>query len=206
MDRKLTALVIGNASYADGAKLNNPTNDADDIGDCLGRCGFSVIKALDCTNETMERSLDKFRDALKKSDVGLFFFAGHGIQVDGENYLNTIDTDFTDETSTKYSSQALNKIIETMDKSGISTKIIILDACRNNPFERAWHRSMTLRGLAPIYAPKGTIIAFATSPGETASDGAAETERIQKRFCGILIHPIYLLRRCSREFGIRSVP
>jgi Caspase domain len=172
MDRALTALVIGNAGYPDGAKLKNPTNDAEDFAERIERCGFAVIKALECKNEKMDRSLDKFKDALRESDVGLFFFAGHGIQVDGENYLNAIDTNFTDETSTKYSSLALNKVIEIMEKSGVSTKIIILDACRSNPFERAWHRSTALRGLASIYAPKGTIIAFATSPGETASDGS----------------------------------
>jgi hypothetical protein len=172
MVRKLTALIVGNANYPGGAKLKNPTNDADDFAERMEHCGFSVIKATDCKNETMDRSLDKFKGTLKESDVGLFFFAGHGVQIDGENYLNAIDTSFADETSTKFSSLALNKIIETMDKSGIATKIIILDACRNNPFERAWHRSAALRGLAPIYAPKGTIIAFATSPGETASDGS----------------------------------
>jgi hypothetical protein len=171
MERKLTALLVGNADYP-GAKLKNPTNDANDLGDRLKRCGFSIIKATDYKNEAMERSLHKFTEALKKSDVGLFFFAGHGIQVDGENYLNAIDTKFADETSTKHSSLALNRVIDTMEKYGTSTKIIILDACRNNPFERAWCRSASLRGLAPIYAPKGTIIAYATSPGETASDGS----------------------------------
>jgi hypothetical protein len=171
MDRKLTALVIGNAGYPSGAKLKNPKNDAVDLSERLGRCGFSVIKEIDCTNKEMDLALKAFRKNLKGNDVGLFFFAGHGMQIDGDNYLNAVDTDFSDETDAKYSSLALNKVIELMEKSVTSTNIIILDACRNNPFERAWQRSSALRGLAPIYAPKGTLIAFATSPGEVASDG-----------------------------------
>jgi uncharacterized caspase-like protein len=93
------------------------------------------------------------------------------MQIDGENYLAAVDTDGTDEIAAKHSSLALNRVIEVMEKSGCSTSIIVLDACRNNPFERAWTRSMESRGLAPVYAPRGTLIAFATSPGQTASDG-----------------------------------
>jgi len=171
MDRKLTALVIGNADYPSGAKLKNPKNDADDFAERIERFGFTVIKAVDCTNKEMEYALKGFQTNLKDNDVGLFFFAGHGMQIGGDNYLNATDTDFSDEISAKFSSLALNKVIEMMGQSATSTNIIILDACRNNPFERAWQRSSSIRGLASIYAPKGTIIAFATSPGEVASDG-----------------------------------
>jgi hypothetical protein len=171
MNRKLTALIIGNADYPSDAKLKNPRNDANDISEHIERCGFSVVKAVDCTDEEMERALKNFQKNLKANDVGLFFFAGHGMQIEGDNYLNAINTDFSDETNAKFSSLALNKVIEIMEKSGISTSIIILDACRNNPFERAWRRSAEVRGLASVYAPKGTIIAFGTSPGEVASDG-----------------------------------
>lgn len=93
------------------------------------------------------------------------------MQIDGENYLAAVDADAGNEIDAKHSSLALNRVIETMEKSGTATNIIILDACRDNPFERAWHRSAALRGLAPVYAPKGTIIAYATSPGQVASDG-----------------------------------
>jgi hypothetical protein len=167
----LTALVIGNADYPTGAKLKNPKNDANDFSERIEGFGFSAIKAVDCNNMQMERALKSFQNSLKDNNVGLFFFAGHGMQIDGDNYLNAIDTDFTDEISAKFSSLALNKVITIMEKSGASTNIIILAACRNNPFERGWHRSSGVRGLASVYAPKGTIIAFATSPGEVASDG-----------------------------------
>jgi hypothetical protein len=171
VSRRLNALVIGNASYEAVEKLKNPVNDAQDVAGKLETCGFTVIRETDSRHVDMDRALKHFQKVLKESDVGLFFFAGHGMQIDGENYLAAIDTDGTDEIAAKHSSLALNRVIEAMEKSGCATSIIILDACRNNPFERAWTRSMEARGLAPVYAPRGTLIAFATSPGQTASDG-----------------------------------
>lgn len=171
MSRRLTALVIGNAAYENVRQLRNPTNDAEDVGRQLEANGFSVIREVDCTHADMDYALREFKGQLSESDVGLFFFAGHGMQIEGENFLAAIDTESTDEIDAKHSSLALNKVIEVMEKSACSTSIIILDACRDNPFERAWHRDMRSSGLAPVYAPKGTLIAFATSPGQRASDG-----------------------------------
>jgi len=172
MPRKLTALVIGNAAYPGAAKLKNPVHDAQDVSAAIAACDFSVTTVVDSGLKDMEKALRAFKGDLKGGDVGLFFFAGHGMQIDGENYLNAIDTDFEDEVEAKHSSLALNKVIELMERSGTATNIIILDACRNNPFERAWRRSASVRGLAPVYAPKGTLIAYATSPGQYASDGS----------------------------------
>jgi hypothetical protein len=172
MNKRHGALVIGNAAYRAVSPLTNPTNDADDIAAILGKRDFAVIKKKDCTHKEMDEALKEFRAALKGSDVGLFFFAGHGMQIDGENYLAAVDADADTEIDAKHSSLPLNRVIETMEKSATATNVIILDACRDNPFERAWHRSASLRGLAPVYAPKGTIIAYATSPGQIASDGA----------------------------------
>ena len=172
MNKRHVALVIGNAAYQEVSPLANPTNDADDIAAILAARGFTVIKKTDCAHKEMDLALKEFRAALKGSDVGLFFFAGHGMQIDGENYLAAVDADADTEIDAKHSSLPLNRVIETMEKSGTATSIIILDACRDNPFERAWRRSASQRGLAPVYAPKGTIIAYATSPGQTARDGA----------------------------------
>ncbi|BBU71490.1 hypothetical protein ICHIJ1_14090 [Fluviibacter phosphoraccumulans] len=171
MSRLLTALVIGNGAYEDAGELVNPVNDAEDVAVKLEACGFSVIKEIDCTAAGMDRALKEFKQALPNNNVGLFFFAGHGMQIEGENYLAAVDIDTSGEVEAKYSSLSLNRVIETMEKAATSTSIIILDACRDNPFERAWHRSAAIRGLAPVYAPKGTLIAYATSPGQTASDG-----------------------------------
>jgi hypothetical protein len=168
----MAALVIGNAAYPDGSDLKNPTNDADDLAVKLESYGFQVIIATNCLLADIERKLKEFKALLETHEVGLFFFAGHGMQIDGSNYLLAIDTDMNDEVDAKHSSLALDKILDIMAKSKAMTKIIILDACRNNPWERKWHRGGSPRGLASVYAPKGTIIGFATSPGEYASDGA----------------------------------
>jgi hypothetical protein len=171
MSRRLNALVIGNAAYEAVDELKNPVNDAEDMARKLESCGFTVIRSIDSDHAAMDRALKRFQHVLDDSDVGLFFFAGHGMQIDGENYLAAVDTDGTDEIAAKHSSLALNRVVEVMEKSGCSTSIVVLDACRNNPFERAWTRSIVSRGLAPVYAPRGTLIAYATSPGQTASDG-----------------------------------
>jgi hypothetical protein len=172
MSRRLAALVIGNVDYVDAGELKNPVNDAADISAKLTECGFTVATRLNCSHRTMDQAIRDFKEALKDSDVGLFFFAGHGMQVDGDNYLAAVDTDVADEIAAKHSSLALNKVIEVMVKADNASSIIILDACRNNPFERAWSRSMSSRGLAPVYAPRGTLVAYATSPGQVASDGS----------------------------------
>jgi Caspase domain len=169
--RRLTALVIGNAAYSAASTLANPVNDANDIAEKLRDFGFSVIEKSNCTRKEMDRAVKDFKATLAANDVALFFFAGHGMQIEGENYLAAVDIDASDELEAKHSSLALNKVIETMEKGANATSIIVLDACRNNPFERAWTRSAETRGLAPIYAPRGTLIAHATSPGQVASDG-----------------------------------
>ena len=163
------ALCIGNSAYS-GDPLKNAANDAVSISSRLEVLGFSCMLLKDATNENMGNSINTFCTGLKDSDVGLFFFAGHGMQIEGENFLTAVDTNFFDESSAKYSSQNLSRIIDVLEKGDNATSILILDACRNNPFERKW-RGVGSRGLAPVYAPKGTIIAFATSPGQVALDG-----------------------------------
>ncbi|EGR1130011.1 caspase family protein [Vibrio cholerae] len=167
----MTALVIGNGAYPE-CQLKNATNDADDMSQKLLEFGFSVIKLTDATKKSIDESVNSFRDNLNSNEIGLFYFAGHGMQIEGENYITAVDSDFSTEIDAKYSSYPLNKIIEIMEKSENKTNIIILDACRNNPYLRAWNRDPSHEGLAPVHAPKGTIIAFSTSPGEVASDGA----------------------------------
>jgi uncharacterized caspase-like protein len=163
------ALVYGNGSYPESS-LKNPANDAKSIKEKLTKLGFRCITRTDAKVKEMEIGLVEFSELLEDNDVGLFFFAGHGMQIDGRNYLTAIDTDFSSEVDAKYSSLPLDKVIDVMDSGDAPTKIIILDACRNNPYERRW-RSSDTRGLAPIFAPKGMIIAYATSPGQVALDG-----------------------------------
>lgn len=172
MKRSMAALVMGNGDYLAGGTLKNPVNDAEDLAARLTSYGFHVIVATDATHAGMDKKLRDFRDLLTTNDVGLFFFAGHGMQIEGVNYLLAVDTDMSTELDAKHSSLSLDKVIDTMAQSAAIMKVVILDACRNNPWERAWHRSAVNRGLASVYAPKGTIIGFATSPGEFAEDGS----------------------------------
>ena len=171
MTRKLTALVVGISNYPNGGALKNPANDAEDMAKALQDLGFSVINKIDCTVEDIDRAVESFKDNLNSNEVGMFYFAGHGMQIKGENYLNTTDTNFLNEISAKHSSFPLNQVIEVMNSCANRTNLIVLDACRNNPFVRAWNRGPEQRGLASVYTPRGTLIAFATSPGEMAGDG-----------------------------------
>lgn len=165
------ALVIGNNDYKHtDSKLNNAVNDANAIADKLLQLGFVVYKHLDCDNGNFATEISKFNTDLVNYDIALLFFSGHGLQLDGQNYICSIETNFADKVSAKYTSIPLNEILADIDKAKPKVKIIILDACRNNPFPDN-SRGAYSPGLAPVYAPKGSIIAFSTSPGETASDG-----------------------------------
>jgi hypothetical protein len=193
LKRSMAALVIGNADYPNGSDLKNPVNDAADLGAKLKGYGFDVTVAVECTAKEMDKHLKAFRKLLETHEVALFFFAGHGVQIEGVNYLLAVDTDVETEDDAKHSSLSLDKVVDAMAKSNAATRIIILDACRTNPWERKWHRSAGVRGLASVYAPKGTIIGFATSPGEVAYDGtgrngtytAALLEHIDAPDCSI---------------------
>jgi len=166
---KKIALIIGNAAYPE-SQLNNPVNDAESIGKILDRLSFYPKVYTDATGQIMEEALSDFANDLMMCEIALFFFAGHGMQIDGKNYLTAVDTKFDSEINAKYSSLPLDKLIETMEKGANKTNIIILDACRTNPYERKW-RGVESQGLAPVYAPKGMIIGYATSPGQVAYDG-----------------------------------
>jgi len=165
------ALIIGNSNYKGDNKLSNPVNDATDMARKLEQLGFVVVKALDQTKQGMERIINQFGTKAVGYDVALFYYAGHGIRCDGVNYLVPVDADLPDETSVKYNCTNANMILDYMERANCKMKIVILDACRNNPFERSWHRGLDGSGLSPMRAPVGTFIAFATSPGDVASDG-----------------------------------
>lgn len=181
------ALVIGNANYTlDKDKLVNAVNDAEDFGNKLMNLGFIVKTVTDCTAETFDREIRAFGTELEKFDVGLFYFSGHGLQIDGKNYLTAIDTGFFDDVSAKHTSIPLDLVIDYMQKAKPIIKILILDACRDNPLP-SQYRSGQVQGLAPIHAPKGTIIAFSTSPGEKAMDYGAGRNSI---YTGSLLNHI----------------
>ena len=166
------ALLIGNSNYIHGGILNNPVNDVRAVERALEELGFTVIKYEDCSQKAMKRAMDRFGRKLKGKDVGLFFYAGHGVQVDGHNYLLPIDAKLDIENDAEYDCVRTDRILAKMEEAGSRTNIVILDACRDNPFERSWRRSAKGEGLAFMNAPSGSLIAYSTSPGKTALDGA----------------------------------
>ncbi len=167
------ALVIGNSIYHAGV-LSNPGNDARAMADVLQKLGFKVYIYEDLGNAQIKKVIDDFGSILKGVDVALFYYAGHGIQAKGYNYLIPVDADLKSEEQVEYDCVRADRILALMETSGTKVNILILDACRNNPFERSWTRSPTGKGLAFMSAPRGSLIAYATAPGSTASDGSGK--------------------------------
>ena len=163
---KRLALLIGNSNYQYAGKLDNPINDVRAIRKVLEQLGFTVLKYEDCSQNTMKRAIDKFGRQLKTKDVGLFFYAGHGVQVDGYNYLLPINAKLDDENDAEYDCVRAGRILAKMESAGSITNIVILDACRANPFERAWRRGEKGSGLAFMNAPSGSLIAYSTASGK----------------------------------------
>lgn len=163
------ALVIGNSAYHEVGVLANPVNDARAMAKALQSTGFAVILRENATKTDMERALIEFGERLPVGGVGLVYFAGHGMQVNGRNFLIPIDARIATEQATRLETIDADTVIEMMGGRA-RVSILVLDACRNNPFERRF-RSAT-GGLAQMSAPEGTLIAYATAPGRVASDGA----------------------------------
>lgn len=169
---KRIALVIGNAAYQNGSALKNPVNDANLMASTLKSLGFEIILITNASLKTMQMVSVDFTNKIGNYDVALFFYAGHGIQLDGINYLVPIDAMMDNREMAKYEAFSINDINDAFMANGSKINIMILDACRNNPF--SWTRGGE-RGFTKIDNPsKGTIIAFATQPGSTASDDAGE--------------------------------
>ncbi len=179
------ALVIGNANYTGDMRLANPVNDAKAVANELEKLGFHVICAYDRNKEQMEKAVSDFGKEMKGYDVALFFYAGHGLGVEGHNYMVPIDAVCNDEKSVKYRCVDLNYVLDAMEKCPM--KIVMLDACRNNPFARAWKsRGDENYGLNHVNSPTGTLISFATAPGNTAADGRGSHSPYTTAFLKVL--------------------
>jgi uncharacterized caspase-like protein len=164
------ALVIGNNAYADGV-LKNPINDARAMASTLTELGFEVSKLENADRGAMQRAVLEFGRKLNDNTVGLFYFAGHGMQVRGANYLIPVKASIQSEDEVEVEGVDVAYVMARMATAKNQFNIVILDACRNNPFQRSF-RSVS-NGLAAISAPTGTLIAYATAPGSVASDGDA---------------------------------
>ena len=166
------ALVIGNGNYTGISKLNNSVNDANDVAAALQALGFNVDKIVNGSLEQMENSVMNFKRRLggSKDTYGFFFYAGHGVQANGVNYLIPIDaSNILNETHLRSRAVSLQFVMDSLDEAGNQLNMIVLDACRDNPF--GWSRSGS-RGLSVLSgAPAGSIVMYATSANSTASDG-----------------------------------
>jgi len=165
------ALLIGNSNYIHGGSLKNSVTDVRAMKGALEDLGFTVLKYENCTQKTMKRAMDNFGIKLKGQDVGLFFYSGHGVQVNGHNYLIPTNAKLHNENDTEYDCVRADRVLAKMESAGTKTSIVILDACRDNPFERSWRKGTKGTGLAFMNAPSGSLIAYSTAPGKTALDG-----------------------------------
>jgi uncharacterized caspase-like protein/TPR repeat protein len=165
------AIVIGMSNYGDGRDLNNTINDANDMFNSLKGLGFEVTLLTNNDLRSLKENLSKWYGTIEGNDMAIFYFAGHGMEVKGENYLIPVGANMSSETDVVYNTLNVNNVLENMDAKKIGMKLVILDACRDNPFKRSWTRGTGSKGLAQVLAPKGTYVAFAASPGSTAQDG-----------------------------------
>jgi hypothetical protein len=167
-EEQRVALVIGNATY-ETSPLANPVNDANDMADKLRGLGFEVVSHNNIGMREIGSILSEFRSKLKPGAVALVFYAGHGIQIKGENYFPAVDAKIQTEEDVPNQSIAIKQIMDILDDSKTRLNLVFLDACRNNPFSRSFRSAAG--GLARISAPTGTLISYATRPGSVAADG-----------------------------------
>lgn len=181
------ALVIGNAAYISVPPLNNAVNDAKAMGDTLRKLGFTVIEVRDGSKAQMTKALAKAREALNgKRGVGMLYYAGHGLQIDARNYMVPVDAKISKAGDVAPQTIDVSGVVDVFKAAGNRMNILVLDACRDNPFGGI----TSGRGLAPLDAPSGTFLAYATAPGNVAEDGDVKS--------GNGLYTQYLLQELSK--------
>lgn len=187
------ALVIGNGDYLSFTRLDNPTNDANDMAKTLDYIGFDVIKVLNASHEEMEDALEQFESKLTPNSMSVIFYAGHGVQSKGENYLIPVSANIEKERQLKSRAMSASGLLGVLDKNSNGTNLVILDACRDNPLAGT-SRSGT-RGLAKIrQEPANTMILYATQANATAADGSGRNGLFTK-------HLLRAMRDSSKSFA-----
>jgi len=162
------ALVVGNAGYA-SAPLLNSVNDATAVAKVLEKAGFTVDLKINATQKQLQDAVSVFGDRLKAGGAGLFYFAGHGVQIKGRNFLMPVGSDIKREDEVPYKAVDVQQVLDKMETAKNRINVVILDACRHNPFARSSRSNSG--GLSQVDAPIGSLVAFATAPGSVASDG-----------------------------------
>lgn len=201
-ESKRIALVIGNSNYEFASPLKNPVNDANALGAVLKRLGFTAIVKKDLDQKNFKTTVREFGCQLKESDTVVFYFAGHGMQVNGINYLIPIDANPQGEGQVDFESINANWILSLIEDGKSNVNIMILDACRNNPFKRSWNRGPSREGLSFLTAPKGTLIAFSTAPDKTASDGDGENSPYTSALVAEIVNPALTVNQLFQ--GVRK--
>jgi hypothetical protein len=167
---KRKAVVIGMSDYGASRSLNNTINDADDMANVLTRLGFEVTLLKNNDLRNLRTNLTNWFKTIERNDMAIFYFAGHGMEVNGENFLIPVDAELSSQSDVQYDALNVQWVLNNMDEQRVDMKLLILDACRDNPFKRSWTRGSESKGFAQMSA-RGTLIAFAASPGSTAQDG-----------------------------------
>jgi hypothetical protein len=206
------ALVVGNGAYTSVPGLKNPPNDARDMAAMLRTLGFDVTSGVNVNQRDMKRLIREFGMKLRGGGSGLFYYAGHGVQSKGRNYLIPVDANIQSEAEVEDSGVDAALVLNFMDDAQNGLNIVILDACRNNPFARSFRSAND--GLAQVDAPTGTLIAYATAPGRVASDGSGQnglyTSELLKQMQvpGISITDMFMRVRAEvmKQTGNNQVP
>ena len=185
---KRVALVIGNSAYQHSGTLANPKNDATDVSAVLKKLGLTVVEGFDLDKAAFDRKVRDFAAALQGAEVGVFFFAGHGLQVAGQNYLVPVDAELKTASALDFEMVRVD-VVQRVMETETNTNVLFLDACRDNPLARNLARAMGTRsseigrGFAPIVSGVGTLISFSTQPGNVALDGVGRNSP----FAGALV-------------------
>jgi uncharacterized caspase-like protein len=188
------ALVIGNAAYVNIPALSNSTNDAKSMSIILRKLGFQVVEVVDGSKAQMDKAVESLQDLLKgKQAVAMLYYAGHGLQLDWHNYMVPVDVKLTQASDVPRQTIDIETVITSFKKATTRMNIIVLDACRDNPFAG----KVSGKGLAQLDAPVGTFLAFATAPGNVAEDGDADS--------GNGLFTQYLLKELQRPARIEDV-
>lgn len=196
------ALVIGNAAYQTDP-LHNPGNDATDMAETLHQLGFMVTLLLDANLREMEDLVEQFARRLHEGKPGLFYFSGHGVQIAGENYLIPLGARIEREQDVRYEAMPVGRVLGALEEARNTLNIIILDACRNNPFVRGWRSPQS--GLAMVQAGLGMLIAYATAPGKVAADGYGRNGTYTKHLLQSMTTPGLSIERVFKQVRLAVI-
>lgn len=193
------ALIIGNSKYLN-VPLQNPANDARDMAELLKQNGFTIDLHLDISLREMKQAMRKMHDKLQHNSTALFYFAGHGMQYQGNNYLIPVDADIQSEGDIEFESLNVSQVLGHMNTTQSGMNIVILDACRNNPFARSF-RSLS-QGLAQMDAPTGTLLIYATAPNSVSHDGNGRNGVFTKHLLNQLQQPHQYIEQVLKQVRV----